>query len=117
MFNCTKCKEHYRYIERRKRSCGFIPTDEWIESDALGFGRPKILTSDGVKHLDTCPGYTSQLPEVVEAASGWGWWEKGQLQLRYPDGPPHMLMDLIEAFHVANAQAQEYYMDQLSKGD
>lgn len=26
-----------------------------------------------------CPGYTTQLPEVIEAARAWSYWQKGEL--------------------------------------
>lgn len=115
MFDCTKCKQHYPAKERAKRACGYVRAEDLVEPPP-GYIAPQLLVSGGKTfECEKCPGFTIGLPEVMETGSAWGWWDKGQLQLRYPTGAPSLLLDLIEVFNVANAEAQSYYMDELGK--
>jgi len=64
-----------------------------------------------------CPGWLIRLPEVIEVARYYIWFDKGQLALAL-DGEPmtHRLRDLIEVFHGAVARVQSHMMDAVSKG-
>jgi hypothetical protein len=69
----------------------------------------------GARTIPTqCPGYTTRLPDVIETMRLWGWWERGQLELRCPD-PNDLQMDLIEVFNVHKSLAEQHYLDLIRK--
>jgi len=47
-----------------------------------------------------CPGYTCQLPEVIDVARCYMHWDRGQLQLKVPE-PSASLLDAIEELKIA----------------
>lgn len=88
---------------RRALRCGWeprLPNDggrAWWPGEASG---PKP---------ETCPGYTTDLPEVIIVARAYLHWDKGQLQLRDPDPPPE-IMDGIEVISSAVMAVQTEMM-------
>jgi hypothetical protein len=59
---------------RQQMACGYeVAAPPGIEAQAwsgLGYKGPAPAT---------CPGYTTTLPEVIEVARAWRWWDKGEL--------------------------------------
>lgn len=54
-----------------------------------------------------CPGYTSNLPQVIEAASCYQWWDKGQLTARLGgEQPTTVMVDAIDILHSAVGAVQ-----------
>ena len=108
--NCSACKKNTS-IRRERMRCGYIPHERWETADRV------IEIADlrsGIINPSVCPGYSTQLPKVLEAARAWGHWERGQLQLRYAD-PPGELLDLIELFHQERSMAEAYVTNEATK--
>jgi hypothetical protein len=64
-----------------------------------------------------CPGYTTKLPEVIEAARARFHWEKGALGM-FCEGelPTELLMRSIEILASASNDCSDYYMTPANKG-
>jgi hypothetical protein len=96
-FDCETCLP----AQRGPLGCGFTTLDARTKPLRGAPGRKGIPS--------VCPGYSTRLPAVREAARGAFWSEKGQLQLRYPDEPvTELLMDAIEIYQVASQKADEH---------
>lgn len=96
-FDCDTCQPALR----GPLGCGFTRLPERTRPRAGAPGRKGIPS--------VCPGYSTRLPAVREAARGAFWSEKGQLQLRYPDEPvTELLLDCIEIYQVASQKAEEH---------
>jgi hypothetical protein len=54
--------------------------------------------------VTTCPGYTTMLPEVIEAARARTHWEKGQLEAFCGGEPTEQLVVAVEIFDAAVGQ-------------
>jgi hypothetical protein len=76
---------------RQLMGCGFLPPPPerlrpYVDAPApLGF-RPS-RGPKGERLDNVCPGYTSQLPEVIEVARARLHWDKGHL-VEFLGGPP-----------------------------
>lgn len=69
--DCEACKRRLDRAERATMHCGFLAEKDW---------------ADGVRpysEATTCPGYTIQLPEVLEASRALLWANRGELRLFY----------------------------------
>lgn len=62
-------------IVRQSLGCAYAPTTDLVPIQpwrpAEGYRGPEPTV---------CPNYTTNLPEVIEAARAWFHWEKGQLE-------------------------------------
>lgn len=97
--------------------CGWVPDREWAPDDQQTRGWGMIEGSS--LQPTTCPGYTSQLPEVQEAARAWGWNERGGFVQRYQAlGLPinEDLSDLVDVFAGEQAVAEAWELRQRSRG-
>lgn len=69
--NCTECPQMFDAVARAEMRCGWMPTSEWLDS-----GMPNHAEA-------VCPGYSIQLPEVIEAARALSWRNHGGLEPLY----------------------------------
>lgn len=102
----------YNMATRQGWACGYelapgagIPVAAW---SGLGYkGEPPTV----------CPGFTTTLPETVEAARAWRWWSKGQLA-DFVDGAQvsEELKLAIEIFDGAIGNFERWRMTPTSKG-
>ena len=69
---------------RQAMRCGYEPAlaDPRLSSTWWPDGFSGFPTDAGPALATTCPGYTTKLPEVVEASRLHWWWSKGQLRDR-----------------------------------
>lgn len=90
--NCEKCMRDYPRSQRQEMACGY---EEPI-AGALAW-RHRGYACDEETQPTTCPGYTTRLPEVIEAARAYVHWEKGELGSFVGRKPPHRhLLTLVE---------------------
>ena len=102
--------------------CGWMPaSDRTGTFKAIPAGaeyrpsqREGETTEDYLARWDRylCPGWLIRLPEVIEVARLYLWWDKGQLALAL-DGEhvTERLRDLIEIFHAAVGAVQRDQME------
>lgn len=117
--------EDARKAERDAVRCDvcIANNDENLRS-ALGCGwlaspcATQVPFSDRVEGIETCPGYTTELPEVADAMIAWVHWEKGALGFAISgDAPSPALMDAVSVFNTAVAAFREWYREsELRKG-
>ena len=76
--DCGKCMKATTQINRQGRGCGHEP--DAPPGVAVTPWQPP-LSKLGYKHgsATACAGYTTRLPEVIEAARAHAHWSKGQL--------------------------------------
>lgn len=68
---CEACRETRPAHVRQLWRCAYeAPVDHGQAWNGLGYDGPDP---------QTCPGYTTRLPETIELARAWRWWDKGQL--------------------------------------
>jgi hypothetical protein len=92
--NCEKCMRANNQIVRQGMGCGFepapptsVPVMPWqppMGSKGYQGDRPKI-----------CAGYTTSLPEVVEASLAHAHWRHGQLAVFCGGAPTEDLMQAV----------------------
>ena len=104
LFDCKTCKRGHERESRRHMRCGWIPESEWLADYPHHF----MKTPSPDHHETACPGYTTQLPAVHEVACCFAWREKGQLQLRYPDGISDELIALLDIYAVSQNLSEQY---------
>lgn len=86
--------------------CGWVRASDWLEPQR-GWG---YIGGAPVREPETCPGYTTQLPAVMELAELWAWWDKSQLGNRAD--VPDDVADLVSAFNGEIVSSRAYYMDE-----
>jgi hypothetical protein len=100
---CSSCVKEQRRTFRSQMGCGLIPgaTSELVAN----FTPPGAFVAASV-----CPGYSTSLPEVIEAARLHRHWEKGTLRDRIDCDPTPLLLDLIETYDNGLSAAKAYAM-------
>ena len=110
--DCNACMRTYSTSIRQQWACGYEPAagrgvvvEAWA---GLGYkGAPPT----------TCPGYTTTLPETIEAARAWQWWGKGQLSEFCDRRPPTDALKLsIEAFANEVSVFERWLMTPVDQG-
>lgn len=99
MRDCETCLKFADDAQRRLMGCGWLPAADHGPDgppDAWRFG------PDRSEVAEVCPGYSCTLPDVVDVATCYSHWEKGQLEVRLGgvDAAP-ALVDGIEILHAA----------------
>ncbi len=72
--NCETCMQKLSTDQRQLEGCGYEPTPE---AHLMSFVRPAVGLGYKGPDLTACPGYSTALPEVLEAARARMHWEKG----------------------------------------
>src|SRR5207248_657017 len=103
--DCEECMQTTTRIDRQARACGFEPpaprnvhVAPWgPPAGRVGydFGKPTEQKPRGLRAPETCVGYTTNLPEVIEIAIARLHWSKGQLAEFCGGQPDENLMTLI----------------------
>jgi hypothetical protein len=102
---CETCMESLSEEQRQLAGCGYLPppaerlrvfVQPWA---GLGYAGPAPTE---------CPGYLTNLPEVIEAARGWSHWSKGSLPVFTRGVPSEALVDSIEHFNGAINECQSW---------
>lgn len=74
-YSCHPCKRRQSARERAGLWCGYLPRSQWIgDGPRLPEGAPESESCPSI-----CPGYSTTLPEVLEAARALGWRQDGLL--------------------------------------
>lgn len=103
-------------VLRQSNGCGYeLPAprpDVWHPPGGeLGF------KTDAKRPLTTCAGYTTKLPEVMEASRASHWLKRGDLRAFLDDEQPNEhLVDAIDIYDGAASQKDNYYMTPADKG-
>lgn len=111
MTDCSKCMQAYPLHIRQGWACGHAPpappgvvVEAW---SGLGYkGDPP----------KTCPGYTTTLPEVIEIARAWRWWDKGQLAQFFDEPPTDEIRLGVELFDGAVKALERWCTTPVDKG-
>lgn len=95
--------------QRQTMRCGFLPIYDggraWCH---VGMD----LGDDGDGAPTVCPGYTTRLPEVIEASRARLHWSKGSLREYLGDSSPtELLMDAIVTLEVEANDAERWSID------
>ena len=96
---------------RQQWACGYelAPENGLVEAwSGLGYkGDPPTV----------CPGYTTTLPETIEIARAWRWWDKGSLDSFCDREPINPALKIgIELFAGAVASFERWAMTPADKG-
>jgi hypothetical protein len=92
---------------RRMEGCGYEPAWEHARPDVTGYTGPK---------LTVCAGYSTNLPEVIEAARGWSHWKNGELTSFARGMPTEALIESIEHFNGAVNECQSWCVENREGG-
>lgn len=69
-YSCDTCKAENSIVVRRSWQCGYVPrADRGPDKPRVPDGAPEDVT--------VCPGYSTTLPEVLEAARALSWRHDG----------------------------------------
>lgn len=117
--DCEACMNVRPAYVRQTMRCGYEPaladarlSSTWWPSGFSGF--PQEDGTPGV--ASTCPGYTTKLPEVVEASRLHWWWGKGQLRDRVEDGVVNdRVIQVVEIIGAEVAAVEAHEMDERAK--
>jgi hypothetical protein len=104
---CEPCMKHNEPELRRALGCGWLPPLE----DAVVWSGPGHL------ELTTCPGYTTQLPDVVDVAQVYWWAEHGSLRDRLTRKPSRTLIRGIDALRSAVSALNVYRIRNPKRGN
>lgn len=95
--------------------CGWMPPERHTGPVVDGVRRSGVRLRDEVPHApETCPGYTTRLPDVVEGLRAQLWLDKGDLRGRYEDATP--TPRLIDALEILAASEGEVQAHRLRRG-
>jgi hypothetical protein len=99
--------------QRQLLGCGFAPQPD--ESRRMFVGQWKGGSLPNYKGPTTtvCPGYSTQLPEVIEVVRTHRHWSKGNRQLDDLNAP---MTVAVEIFDSAAAEYQSWAMTSVSDG-
>lgn len=94
--DCRTCKRTTSKHNRARWHCGYLNPDEWVEW-TYGVLCPRAHVPDGPDPT-ICPGYTTQLPAVLEGARARLWREKGSLRDLFDDPITPLVRDAVDVF-------------------
>jgi hypothetical protein len=107
--DCSACRRVNSRLVRQTLACGYEPEPPPnIPVLAWTFGWSEKPT--------VCPGFTTNLPEVVEASRARLHWNKGQLAMRFGGEPTEALLLSIEVLEIEAARCQEWSSTPESQG-
>jgi hypothetical protein len=90
--DCDTCTDA---LTRRCFGCGWLPESEWLAGD-----RP-------FPEASVCPGYSTRLPEVIEAARALSWQKRGGLLPLYGNRRlPDVAADAMDILEGARNEAE-----------
>ena len=75
--------------------------------------QPIRCSDDGRFFLGSCPVYLWRSPAIDEAWSAKPHWDKGQLQLLYPNGVPIILLTALRQLEAGLNAGQKMRMDEM----
>lgn len=126
MANCEKCMQSTTLQIRQGRVCGYEPPAPahlyvmpWQPPDGeqgFDYGDPSREHPHGDRAPTTCPGYTTRLPEVIEAARARIHWKNGELYSFCGGRPTETLKFGIEVVDGAYSAVQHWKVTPASKG-
>lgn len=112
--DCDRCMQTTTQLRRQLIKCGHEPALVNIREPL----RPWTHAAD--EHADkhtTCPGYTTKLPEVIEASHAHAHWNKHDIRVATGGAEPtHALVTAVEVIAGAASAVQEWCMTPASKG-
>lgn len=115
--DCDRCEQSEPERRRVQMGCGWLPREDRPADEhpraAWPFGPERSET------CDTCPGYTTQLPDVIDIARRvFPHWQKGQAAIRFAgnDLPP-AVVDGIEVLSASVERFSAWRTEQASKGN
>lgn len=119
MRDCTTCKASTSAAERSLIACGWLPLAEGATPVQFP-GLDGEYDAEGayVPALTVCAGYTTRLPQVIEAGRARLHWERGTLRARC-DGrePTPILLDALEVSEGARNELSDYRANNPRKDD
>lgn len=125
--DCETCMLNTTKPERQANGCGYEPpapprvlVQVWTPpTGRVGFNLGKATPTHprGQYSPTTCAGYTTKLPEVLEAARASAWLKRGDLRAFVDDETPgENLVDAIDIHDGAVSAKDAYYTTPADKG-
>lgn len=124
--DCGRCK-HTRALKRHL-NCGHIPKSEWTHG---GFPQPphwpcQIVRGEDEGEIEfrarlktcVCPGYLIRLPQVMDVARQFDWYQTGQLQMGVEQEcgyPTPILKAGIDILKGSSNELESYIMAEANK--
>jgi hypothetical protein len=99
--------------QRQMLGCGFAPQPEEARRKFVSFWDGGSLPNYKGPKMTVCPGYSTQLPEVIETVRAHRHWSKGAWGVRDLGAP---LTLAIEIFEGAANEFQSWSMTSESEG-
>ncbi len=118
MTDCEKCMEARTKTERQRNfGCGYEPALD----GATGWDHPGRKKGDHDPPIETCIGYTRQLPEVIEVARAHHHWREGAGLASVKsfcggEEPDERLVAGIEFYAGATSERDSWLMTPKDKG-
>ncbi len=112
-WNCTTCLREFDVDTRRGYWCGYIRQDKWIgdgPGQQLPTGAPRN-DDPQEKFPSVCPGYSTSLPEVIEASRALDWRRDGMLSEFFAGEPvPETAKTFIDllSYEIRNVERHAY---------
>ena len=103
---CETCMQSNGYQMRRVMKCGFIPVDEHV---------PGMHWQPDAFDLTVCAGYSTALPEVLDAVKNYDNYESGNLHYSCGGDPPPVLLDAISLLRGSVRSKDAYRMREQAK--
>lgn len=103
MLDCTSCEKHTDKALRREMGCGWLPRAE--NPAAVWSGQTGALENR------TCPGYTTELPDVIDVARVYWWADKGSIRDRLGGEPPEAIINGVDVLRCAIGDVEHYRIE------
>lgn len=108
------CDDCHKQNPRGVRQAWMCP----YETPNASCRTPVIPPAYSGQPLTVCPGYTTSLPETIEAARGWRHWDRADIRaFTGGEWPTTALTLAIETFDDAVAKHQKWCADNPVKTD
>lgn len=108
--DCDACMERTTYQIRQRMRCGYLPDGEHID-DSMRW----IPDGMSAKDVTICPGYTTTLPEVIDAIANYHHYETGQITEACGGPPAPSLLHVISILKGAVLSKDAYRMREQAK--
>ncbi len=113
MLDCATCQKEQSVADREAMRCGFLDLPPLGEK-AFARGVP---LSDRAGRLETCPGYTTDLPDVQDIRSLFRHWKSGSLEHRLGGQKPTLAALVgLEALEIGFEQLEAEILSNASQG-
>lgn len=116
-YQCDSCQRAYSREDRKRLKCGWIPETEWVPKEKRERTWGAVAGSGFIPQY--CPGYTTRLAKVQEAARAWGWEQTASGAVRRYEALglefTEDISNLMDVFAGEQSAAQSYEIEERRK--